>query len=114
MKKQKTKQEKQLTEISLSSSKTDDEKELLTELTESESNSSSNWITESEVTVSGSGFPVSVDAWVGGSVSIAGSECKVVPREVCGAALCPLVNEPECRLEEQTVSSLISWPCRHK
>ena len=26
--------------------------------------------------------------------------------EVCGAALCPLVNEPECRLEEQTVSSL--------
>ena len=54
MKKQKTKQEKQLTEISLSSSKTDDEKELLTELTESESNSSSNWITESEVTVSGS------------------------------------------------------------
>ena len=56
MKKQKTKLvEKEITEISLSSSKTDDEKELLTELTESESNSSSNWITESELTVSGSG-----------------------------------------------------------
>ena len=40
MKKQKTKLEKEMTEISLSSSKTDDEKELLTELTESESNSS--------------------------------------------------------------------------
>ena len=52
MKKQKTKLEKEITEISLGSSKTDDEKELLTELTESESNSS-NWITESEVTISG-------------------------------------------------------------
>ena len=30
------------------------------------------------ITVSGSGFPASVEAWVGGSVSIAGSECKVV------------------------------------
>ena len=55
MKKQKTKLEKEMTEISLSSSKTDDEKELLTELTESDSNSSSKWITESELTVSGSG-----------------------------------------------------------
>lgn len=54
IKKQKTKLEIEMTEISLSSSKTDDEKELLTELTESESNSS-NWITESELTVSGSG-----------------------------------------------------------
>ena len=56
MKKQKTSLEKEiLTDIiSLSSSKTDDEKELLTELTESETNSSSNWITESELTVSGS------------------------------------------------------------
>ena len=40
-------------------------------------------------------------------MSVTGSECKVVPREVCGAALCPLVNEPECRVEEQTVSQLV-------
>ena len=46
--------------------------------------------------------------------SVAGSECKVVPREVCGAALCPLVNEPECRLEEQTVSWLIIWPHQYR
>ena len=42
-------------------------------------------------------------------VSVAGAECKVVPREVCGAAVCPLVNEPECRIEVQTVSWLVYY-----